>query len=154
MRGKKRTSPTPVATVAYRKRYHSGGPSGAVAGCCPAAGISGAITANDVWGIDFKGWFRTGDGARCEPLSLSDLSSRYVLRLQALERIDGEEMPEPFKSLLVHGNDMTPTLESFHGRCVHLRVLGEPGTDNEEDHRAVAATIAKVGHVHAASSLR
>jgi len=60
----------------------------------PAHGapLSPAIAANDVWGIDFKGWFRTGDGARCEPLSLSDLSSRYVLRLQALERIDGEQV--------------------------------------------------------------
>jgi putative transposase len=54
--------------------------------------LSPALAANDVWGIDFKGWFRTGDGARCEPLSLSDLASRYVLRLQALERIDGEQV--------------------------------------------------------------
>jgi putative transposase len=54
--------------------------------------LSPALAANDVWGIDFKGWFRTGDGARCEPLSLSDLASRYVLRLQALERIDGERV--------------------------------------------------------------
>jgi transposase InsO family protein len=54
--------------------------------------LSPAIAANDVWGVDFKGWFRTGDGARCEPLSLSDLASRYVLRLQALERIDGEQV--------------------------------------------------------------
>src|SRR5207247_888701 len=35
-----------------------------------------------------------------------------------------EEMPEPYKSLLVHQRDMTPTLENFHGRSVHLRVLG------------------------------
>jgi putative transposase len=54
--------------------------------------LSPALCANDVWGIDFKGWFRTGDGARCEPLSLSDLSSRYVLRLQALAGIDGEQV--------------------------------------------------------------
>jgi transposase InsO family protein len=54
--------------------------------------LSPALCANDVWGIDFKGWFRTGDGARCEPLSLSDLCSRYVLRLQALARIDGEQV--------------------------------------------------------------
>jgi putative transposase len=56
------------------------------------APLSAAVTANDVWGVDFKGWFRTGDGARCEPLSLSDLASRYVLRLQALARIDGEQV--------------------------------------------------------------
>jgi transposase InsO family protein len=54
--------------------------------------LSPALAANDVWGIDFKGWFRTGNGARCEPLSLSDLASRYVLRVQALERIDGEQV--------------------------------------------------------------
>jgi transposase InsO family protein len=47
---------------------------------------------NDVWGVDFKGWFRTGDGQRCDPLSLSDLASRYVLRLQAVAGIGGEQI--------------------------------------------------------------
>jgi transposase InsO family protein len=42
--------------------------------------------ANDVWCIDFKGWFLTGDGARCEPLTLSDAHSRYLLRCQVMER--------------------------------------------------------------------
>jgi len=54
--------------------------------------LSACLAANDVWGIDFKGWFRTGDGRRCDPLSLSDLASRYVLRLQALDRPDGEHV--------------------------------------------------------------
>jgi transposase InsO family protein len=58
-------------------------------GSCP---LSPCVGANDVWGIDFKGWFRTGDGRRCDPLSLSDLASRYVLRLQALEHCDGEHV--------------------------------------------------------------
>src|ERR1700733_978313 len=44
--------------------------------------------ANDVWCIDFKGWFRTGDGERCEPLTLTDAHSRYLLRCQALARTD------------------------------------------------------------------
>lgn len=34
---------------------------------------------NHVWAVDFKGWFRTGDGQRCDPLTISDLHSRYVL---------------------------------------------------------------------------
>jgi len=55
---------------------------------CPTP-LSPCTAANDVWGIDFKGWFRTADGQRCDPLSLSDLATRYVLRLQALERTDG-----------------------------------------------------------------
>jgi transposase InsO family protein len=43
---------------------------------------------NAVWCVDFKGWFRTGDGARCDPLTMSDAMSRYLLRLQAVERAD------------------------------------------------------------------
>ncbi len=54
--------------------------------------LSTCVAANDVWAMDFKGWFRTGDGQRCDPLSVSDLASRYVLRLQALERTDGEHV--------------------------------------------------------------
>ena len=44
--------------------------------------------ANDVWCIDFKGWFLTGDGTHCEPLTLSDATSRYLLRCQAMARND------------------------------------------------------------------
>ncbi len=47
-----------------------------------------ALRSNDVWAIDFKGWFRTGDGARCDPLTVSDGFSRYLLCAQALERPD------------------------------------------------------------------
>jgi putative transposase len=48
--------------------------------------------ANDVWCIDFKGWFLTGDGARCEPLTLSDAHTRYLLRCQALRRTDSDHV--------------------------------------------------------------
>jgi putative transposase len=48
--------------------------------------------ANDVWCIDFKGWFLTGDGARCEPLTLADAYSRYLLRCQAVERTDEDHV--------------------------------------------------------------
>jgi putative transposase len=39
---------------------------------------------NDLWCIDFKGWFRTGDGARCDPLTLSDADSRFLLACRAV----------------------------------------------------------------------
>ena len=48
--------------------------------------------ANAVWCIDFKGWFLTGDGTRCEPLTLSDAYSRYLLRCQPLGRTDSEHV--------------------------------------------------------------
>ncbi len=43
---------------------------------------------NRVWCADFKGWFRTGDGARVDPLTISDAHSRYLLRCQAVEKTD------------------------------------------------------------------
>ena len=48
--------------------------------------------ANDTWCIDFKGWFLTGDGKRCEPLTLTDAYSRYLLRCQALVRTDTDHV--------------------------------------------------------------
>jgi transposase InsO family protein len=57
-----------------------------------SAPFGGCGHANDVWCIDFKGWFRTGDGARCEPLTLSDAFSRYLLRCQVLARDDTEHV--------------------------------------------------------------
>jgi putative transposase len=48
--------------------------------------------ANDTWCIDFKGWFLTGDGRRCEPLTLTDAYSRYLLRCQALARTDTDHV--------------------------------------------------------------
>lgn len=45
---------------------------------------------NDIWCADFKGWFRTGDGRRCEPLTITDEFSRFLLTCHAVERPDGE----------------------------------------------------------------
>jgi hypothetical protein len=42
-----------------------------------------------VWSADFKGWFRTGDGRRCEPLTISDAHSRYLLCCQAIGTTTG-----------------------------------------------------------------
>jgi putative transposase len=60
---------------------HRSPPSSMPFGKCTAA--------NDIWCMDFKGWFVTGDGKRCEPMTLSDAHSRYLLRCQALARNDG-----------------------------------------------------------------
>jgi putative transposase len=43
---------------------------------------------NDVWTIDFKGWFFTGDGRRVQLLTVRDLASRYLLAAQHLQRVD------------------------------------------------------------------
>lgn len=45
----------------------------------PGREVHAPKSPNEVWTVDFKGWFRTGDGKRCEPLTVRDLFSRYVL---------------------------------------------------------------------------
>jgi len=42
-----------------------------------------AMAPNDVWTVDFKGWWRTADGQRCEPLTVRDSFSRFVLTATA-----------------------------------------------------------------------
>jgi chorismate-pyruvate lyase len=36
---------------------------------------------------------------------------------------EGEHIPQPYRSLLVHESDMTPTLEAFHRQRIHLGLL-------------------------------
>lgn len=50
----------------------------------PTAPLAPITGVNEVWTTDFKGEFRTGDGAYCYPLTLRDGLSRYVLRCDAL----------------------------------------------------------------------
>lgn len=38
---------------------------------------------NALWCMDFKGWFRLGDGTRCDPLTVTDAFSRYLLCCKA-----------------------------------------------------------------------
>ena len=47
---------------------------------------------NDVWAIDFKGWFRTGDGVRIDPLTVQDAASRYLLVCNGLPQPRGPQV--------------------------------------------------------------
>ena len=53
---------------------------------------------NQVWCADFKGWFRTGDGARCDPLTLTDAWSRFVLRCQIVPKTNYAETKAIFEA--------------------------------------------------------
>jgi putative transposase len=57
-----------------------------------------ACAPNSVWCADFKGWFRTGEGKRCDPLTISDAMSRYLLRCQALDRADAAHARPVFEA--------------------------------------------------------
>lgn len=41
---------------------------------------------HEIWTVDFKGWYRTGNGRRVEPLTVRDLYSRYILQIKLLPR--------------------------------------------------------------------
>jgi transposase InsO family protein len=72
--------------------------------------VAGADAPNGEWAIDFKGWFRTRDGARIDPLTISDTASRYLVGIHitrpthdgvkaALTRIFSEVgLPEAMRS--------------------------------------------------------
>jgi len=42
----------------------------------PRVEVSGA---DDLWTMDFKGWWRAGNGQKCEPFTVRDAHSRFVL---------------------------------------------------------------------------
>jgi len=43
---------------------------------------------NQLWCMDFKGNFRLGNGSRCDPFTITDAYSRYLIRCQAVTRMD------------------------------------------------------------------
>lgn len=44
--------------------------------------VAPAVVPNEEWGIDFKGWFHTRDGTRCDPLTITDAASRYLIEVR------------------------------------------------------------------------
>jgi hypothetical protein len=43
--------------------------------------------------------------------------------LPPIEKVDATSIPQPWRGLLVHNDDMTPTLEQFHRRKLYLNVI-------------------------------
>lgn len=73
------------------RRRHPRGPA------LPAR-LGTALGPNEIWSADFKGWFRTRDGARCTPFTLSDQASRFLLRCQAVAAPDEEHVRPLFEA--------------------------------------------------------
>jgi len=61
---------------------------------------------------------------------LDDFYARAGLPLPELQTVEPESIPEPYRSLLVHQHDMTPTLSAFHAAVIHLRVLSREYRDD------------------------
>ena len=54
---------------------------------------------------------------------LDEFYSELGLALPKARAIEGEHVPAPYKALLVHDSDMTPTLEAAFKRRIFLRLL-------------------------------
>lgn len=70
-----------VRAGCVRRRRHPRPPLG------PPPQLTVPTAPNQVWTIDFKGQFATGDGILCYPLTVRDGASRFVLRCTALPSV-------------------------------------------------------------------
>jgi putative transposase len=72
--------------------------------------------ANQTWCADFKGWFRTADGTRCDPLTITDAHSRYLLRCHIVAKADTTHVAAIFQAafrqyglpLVIHTDNGVP----------------------------------------------
>ena len=54
---------------------------------------------NEVWTVDFKGWWHVPGDKRCEPLTVRDEFSRYVLELRAMVNAQSQTVRDCFERL-------------------------------------------------------
>jgi transposase InsO family protein len=61
--------------------------------------LEGARQPNDLWTVDFKGQFKTWDGAYCYPLTVMDQASRYLLGCDGFPGTRYKETRKAFERL-------------------------------------------------------
>jgi putative transposase len=54
---------------------------------------------NDLWTVDFKGWWRISNGQRCEPLTVRDAYSRFILTIRAMTTTASDAVRSEFEHL-------------------------------------------------------
>jgi transposase InsO family protein len=72
------------------------------------------LAANESWSADFKGWFRTGDGVRCDPLTVTDNYSRYLLACTAVPQITTAHV-QPILTALFRSHGLPRGLRTDNG---------------------------------------
>ena len=73
-----------------------------------------ASAPNEVWTVDFKGWWRVAEGKRCEPLTVRDEFARYVLELRAVPDARTQTVRERFERLFEQ-NGLPGAIRSDNG---------------------------------------
>ncbi len=69
---------------------------------------------NEVWTVDFKGWWRVANGCRCEPLTVRDEFSRYVLEVRAVANARTQTVRSCFERLFEQ-NGLPGAMRSDNG---------------------------------------
>jgi putative transposase len=54
---------------------------------------------NDVWTVDFKGWWYASGTEKCVPLTIRDQESRYIQEIRAMEKQTSESVKEVFEKV-------------------------------------------------------
>lgn len=96
--------PSPTRLYEIFKNYNLITPK-RIKGRVPAtAPLGHVVDCNDTWGVDLKGWFLTGDGHKCEPLTIMDCHSRYLIECIHLDKHTSQDIWQVFeKAFLKHG---------------------------------------------------
>lgn len=58
-----------------------------------------AAAPNEIWTVDFKGWWRARDGQRCEPLTVRDAFSRFMLAVEVLSSTAMNDVRRVFEAV-------------------------------------------------------
>ena len=147
-----------------RRRYRRAHPG------CPKSVPQGP---NDIWAADYKGQFRLKNGDYCFPLTVSDLSSRYLLGCDAHPAISLQKSFTHFKGLFesyglphrIRTDNGVPFASNALARLSQLSVwfiklgiypeLIEPGKPQQNGvHERMHRTLKQEATIPPASSLR
>lgn len=69
---------------------------------------------NEVWTVDFKGWWYTSERERCEPLTVRDEFSKYILAITILEKGDTTSVKKEFERIFKE-NGLPKMIRSDNG---------------------------------------
>jgi putative transposase len=89
----------------------------------PGRPLTSMDVPNATWTTDFKGEFRTGDGALCYPLTVQDGHSRFLLECHAMQRLDIAQTRRRFE-LLFRDHGLPERIRSDNGHPFASTALG------------------------------
>ena len=65
--------------------------------------VTAVAAANDEWATDFKGWFRTTDRSRIDPLTITDGHSRFLIDVRIVQQTIEGSQPVFEEAFHAHG---------------------------------------------------